>query len=130
LKVEKQSLIKSTQAVFSLQRFSNQNSFSVLRTDPTKIAAFDQNAKLIFEASNPGSVTLQPQILTLRNNTPLYSFFDSDQKISYLFDQSGKPFLPSSIECTLPLKIILNKKNDRLTLYAANGNSIRRIEIN
>jgi hypothetical protein len=84
---------------------------------------FGSDGKLIFERQNQGSTTLQTQIVEKSSAKMIFSFYDAEQKISFLYDQTGKE-ISEAIESEIAPVFSQTNSKSTLNLYTFPKNSI------
>jgi hypothetical protein len=117
------NLIRGNKSNFILRRTMTGNKFYFIRIDADKLAVFGSDGKLIFERQNGGSTNLDVQIIERSSTKAIFSFYDVDQKVNYLYDQLGSEILPAVESEIAPVFGSLNSKSP-LTLYTFTKNSI------
>jgi hypothetical protein len=117
------NLVRGNQSNFMLKRTLTGNKFYFVRVDTDKLAVFGSDGKLIFERQNGGSTNLDVQIIERSSAKTIFSFYDMDQKVAYLYDQLGSEILPAIESELVPVFGSLNSKSP-LTLYTFPKNSI------
>ncbi len=139
--VTKQSLDGKTKTQESLLRGVNSNfylgttaeyksDFYFFRIDTDKIAVFNKANQLVVEKQNPGSTGLLPSLLVASNNRTIFSFFDVEQKMSYLFDQAGNSVINRPLESTIPPLFAVDSKTKRILVYSFFENIIEVTPLN
>lgn len=116
-----EDLVRGTNSQFSLIRpFSNSQKFYYSRIDTDKIAVFDAMNKLVFERQNPGSLKLQPSVIVLAQDRAVFNYYDPEQNLSYLFDQTGT-MITKPVESTILPVFGVNVKSRQAYIYSFNG---------
>jgi hypothetical protein len=117
------NLVRGNQSSFVLKRTNGGNKFYFIRIDSDKVAVFGGDGKLIFERQNQGSTTLQTQIVEKSSAKVIFSFYDAEQKINFLYDQSGKE-ISEAIESEIAPVFSQTNSKSALNLYTFPKNSI------
>jgi hypothetical protein len=115
-----EDLVRGTNSQFSLIRpYSTSQTFYYSRIDTDKIAIFDAMNKLIFERQNPGSIKLQPSVIVLAQDRAVFNYYDPEQNLSYLFDQTGT-MITKPVESTIMPVFGVNVKSRQAFIYSFN----------
>jgi DNA-binding beta-propeller fold protein YncE len=114
------SLPKGRQSTFYLKRSTDGKQFYFVRMDPDRISAFTAGGALMFERQNPGALKTEVQIYQKSKQTILFCFYDPEQNISYVFDQSGNEVIPPLDSDIAPLFISGNAGKD-VCIYSISG---------
>jgi hypothetical protein len=117
------NLVRGNKSSFVLRRTLTGNKFYFVRVDTDKLAVFGSDGKLIFERQNGGSTNLDVQIIERSSTKAIFSFYDVDQKVNYLYDQLGSEILPALESEVAPVFGTLNSKSP-LMFYTFPKNSI------
>lgn len=126
--VDKIELVRSKDCSFHLVESDDGSSFDVIRIDPISITAFNTVGEQLFSITNPGSDNLRAQIFKLPSGK-LYCFYDDNQKLTYIFDESGTGHPISPIESSLPITIQFNPESKSSFLYAGREKTLSIIPI-
>lgn len=116
------NLIRGNQSVFKLIRVPGSNKFNFVRVDADKLAVFNSDGKILFEKQNSGSIQQLAQIIE-RHGKLIFCFFDQEQKICYLYDQTGKELITPFESEIIPVFGKINSSRT-LTVYAFPQNAI------
>lgn len=125
-----ENLIKGNSSKFYLKRVIGKSDFYFFRVDTDKIAVFDKLNQLVFEKQNPGSTTLIPAAVSSSQGKLLFCFYDTEQKLSYLYDPIGNPVINRPLESTLPPVFGRNVKSKKLFIYSFSGEIITTTQLN
>lgn len=116
-----EDLVRGTNSQFSLIRpYATSQKFYYSRIDTDKIAVFDAMNKLVFERQNPGSYALQPSAIVLAQDRTVFNYYDPEQNLSYLFDQTGT-MITKPVESTILPVFGVNVKSRQAFIYSFNG---------
>ena len=123
--ITQESLPKtSVNARFYLVASDNGKFGACIRIDNGKIAAFDQQGKLLFEKENPGGEILIPYLFDVDAGKRIFSFTDAGQNLSYLWDERGNSILTSPIEAKHTPAIQYNPRKGELMIIWTNQESM------
>lgn len=123
-----EDLVRGNQSRFEVVRASSKE-FYYSRVDTDKIAVFNKANQLVFERQNPGSISLQPSAFVISSERVIFSFFDADQNLTYLFDQVGNP-VGKPLECSIPPVFGMNLKDKKSFVYSLAQESITITPLN
>ncbi|MEQ1588348.1 MAG: hypothetical protein ABL895_20860 [Cyclobacteriaceae bacterium] len=125
-----ENLIKGNSSKFYLKRVVGKSDFFFFRIDTDKIAVFDELNQLVFERQNPGSITLTPSVVSLTQGKSIFSFYDTEQKLSYLYDQIGNPVINRPLESTIAPVFGNNIKSKKLFIYSFSDEIVTTTQLN
>lgn len=128
--LKREALIKRTGASkFYLQPSNGNRSFIFLRVDPSKIAIFDTDGKLIFEIENSGSTDWKISYVENRLNERYYCLYDQHQSFSYLYGANGQLLLTQPLESTQLPTLYFDEKNKTLKTYLVNDSQVSVVSL-
>ncbi len=119
-----ENLLRGKNSRFVLRRVDNHDGFYIYRVDTDKIVVFDKQGKIVFEKQNSGSTNLEFQCIEVGNRKMVFSFYDVEQKMVQVFDDSGNNLTQSPIESDLIPLIGFGKTKGELLLYSFSQNSV------
>lgn len=119
-----ENLLRGKNSKFVLRRVKNRDGFYMYRTDIDKIIVFDQQGKIVFEKQNSGSANLDFQCIEVENNKMVFGFYDAEQKLFQVFDESGFNLTKTPLESDLIPVIGFGKSKDELVVYSFSKSSV------
>jgi hypothetical protein len=126
-----ENLLRGVNSKFYLVRTNEGKSeFYFVRIDSDKIAVFNKTNQLVVEKQNPGSTSLRPSVIAGSKDKAIFSFFDEEQKMSYLFDQAGNSVTNRPLESTIPPLFAVDSKTKRIVIYSFYENMIEVTPLN
>lgn len=125
-----ESLIRGNGSKFSLKKVLGKSDFYFFRIDTDKIAVFNKLNQFVFERQNPGSTALIPSVVSLPQGKSIFCFYDTEQKLSYLYDQIGNPVMNRPLESTVAPVFGSNVKSKKLFIYSFSGEIITTTQLN
>jgi len=125
-----ENLIKGNNSKFYLKKAGGKSEFFYFRIDADKIAVFDKLTQLIFEKQNPGSTTLIPSIISLPTGKSFFCFYDTEQKLIYLYDEIGNSIVNRPLESSIAPVFGSNVKTKKLFVYTFSEEIITTTPLN
>lgn len=125
-----ENLVKGNGSKFYLKRVPGKSDFYFFRIDSDKIVVFDKLNQLVFERQNPGSIALIPFVVSLPQGKSIFCFYDTEQKLSYLYDQVGNPVINRPLESTIAPVFGSDVKSKKLFIYSFAGEIITTTQLN
>jgi hypothetical protein len=119
-----ENLLRGKDSKFVLKRVDNHDGFYIYRTDTDKIVVFDKQGRIVFEKQNGGSTNLEFQCIEVENNKVLFGFYDIEQKLFQIFDNSGSGLTQTPIESDMIPLIGFEKPKSELIIYSFVQNSV------
>ncbi len=119
-----ENLLRGKNSKFILERVDNRDGFYIYRVDTDKIVVFDKQGKIVFEKQNNGSTNLEFKCIEVESKKMIFSFYDVEQKLVQVFDDSGNNLTRSPIESDLIPLMGFGNTIDELVLYSFSQNSV------
>lgn len=119
-----ENILRGKNSKFILKRIDNREGFFIYRIDTDKIVVFDRHGKIVFEKQNSGSTNLEFQCIEEQNNHLVFSFYDVEQKLLQVFEESGNNLIQSPLESDLMPLIGFGKTKSELIIYTTSQNLI------
>jgi hypothetical protein len=119
-----ENLLRGKNSKFILRRTATGDKFYFYRVDVDKIAVFNKEGSIVFEKQNSGSTNLQFQCIGRGNNKMVFSFFDIEQRLVQVFDESGNSLIQTPIESDVSPLFGLGKSRNEFGIYAFPRNSV------
>ncbi len=118
-----ENLLRGINSKFLLEQVVIGDGFHIYRTDSDKIVVFNKNGDVIFERQNSGSTNLAFQSIEL-NAKLLFGFYDIEQKLFHVFDDSGNSVVQTPIESDIIPLVGFGKEKNELLICSFVENSV------
>ncbi len=118
------NLLRGRNSKFILKRIKNRDGFYISRIDTDKIVVFDKQEKIVFEMQNSGSSHVEFQCLERESKKMIFSFFDIEQKLVQIVDESGNSLTRTPIESDDEPLFVFGKSNGESGVYSFSQKSI------
>jgi DNA-binding beta-propeller fold protein YncE len=119
-----ENLLRGKNSKFILKRARTGGKFYSFRIDVDKIAVFNKEGAIVFEKQNSGSTNVEFQCIETGRNKMLFSFFDVEQRLVQVFDESGNSLIQTPIESDIPPLFGLGKSKSEFGIYSFPRNSV------
>lgn len=127
-RVTSENLVRGNQSRFELIK-AGSNEFYYTRVDTDKLAVFNKDNQLVFERQNPGSPSLRASAIGISPERTVFSFYDADQNLAYLYDQVGNP-IGKPLECSIAPVFGMSLKEKKTFVYSLDQESITVTPLN
>lgn len=122
--IKEEDLVRGRNSKFFLSRMVSDHGFHIYRIDTDKVVILNKDGSLMFEIPNSGSMNLKVQSSKAKNGKLVFSFFDMDQKLTQVFDESGRSLLQTPIECDRPPIFGFGKTKKEFGLFTFQQNIV------
>lgn len=119
-----ENLPRGKNSKFVLRRVLSGDKFFFYRVDADKITVFNKEGTIVFEKQNSGSTNLEFQCIETGNKKMIFSFFDVEQRLVQVFDESGNSLIQTPIESDIPPLFGIGKFKNEFGIYSFPRNSV------
>lgn len=118
------NLLRGKNSKFILRTTLNSDKYYFYRTDTDKIIVFDKAGGIVFEKQNNGSMNLEFQCIETGNGKFIFCFYDTEQRLVQVFDESGNDLIQAPLESDIAPVFGYGKSKSEFGIFSFQDNSV------